>query len=127
MKALSECMLLTIALATLVWPALARTLLNCDTAEVIITSEAGSSKSVQTSRRLSFWADDASKTLTFADGGPLRITRFDPAWIDADHDDMQYDFDRSDGTLTYASSISEDSGTRTIVGSGHCQSTPNLP
>lgn len=120
-------MLLTIALATLIRPASALTLLNCDTSEVIITSERGSSKSVQSSRSLNFWADDTLKTLRFADDGQLRVTRFDAARIDADYDDVQYDFNRGDGTLTYAGSTAEDRSTRTTVGSGYCQSTPSLP
>ena len=56
----------------------------------------------------------------FADGRPLRIKRFDEYWISAEGDDIQYEFNRSDGTLTYAGSTVEDSTAVTIVGSGRC-------
>jgi hypothetical protein len=34
-------------------------------------------------KSLSFWLDDASKTITLADGATLTITRFDDNWISA--------------------------------------------
>jgi hypothetical protein len=70
---------------------------------------------------MNFLIDDAAKALAFADGRPLRVKRFDGAWISAERDDIQYEFNRSDGTLTYAGSIVEDN-TATIIGSGRCES-----
>jgi hypothetical protein len=125
MKAASKYMLLTIALTVLAWPVLARTELNCDVTEVIITSSPAGSTSIQKRGQLSFLVDDAPKTLTFSDGKPLQVTQFDQARINADYGDIEFVLDRRDGTLTYAGSNTVGSTTKTIVGSGHCKSTPS--
>jgi hypothetical protein len=67
---------------------------------------------------MSFWIDDAAKTFAFTDGRRLRVTRFDKSWISANSDD---EFNRGDGTLTYAGSTTEGNTTTTIVGSGRCE------
>jgi hypothetical protein len=54
------------------------------------------------------------------DGRPLRIRRFDDYWISAERDDIQYEFNRGDGTLTYAGSMVEGITSTTVVGSGRC-------
>jgi hypothetical protein len=117
-------MLLTVVLTVPAQPVRAHTELSCDVAEVIITSSPVGSTSVQNRRHLDFWLDDRSKTLIFSDGRPLRVTRFDESSIRADRDDIQYDFNRSDDTLTYAGSTTERVTTRITVGSGHCAAIP---
>ncbi len=113
--------MVAIALATLAQPVQARTDVNCATTRVIITSAPGGNRSVQIEDHLSFWIDDAAKTLAFSDGRPLRVTRFDDSWISADREEIYYELNRRDGTLTYARSTTEGNTTTTIVGSGRCE------
>ena len=48
---------------------------------------------------MSFWVDDVAKTVMFADGTALTVTRFDDNWLIASRDDSSYVFDRRNGTL----------------------------
>ncbi len=121
MKGVSECALLTIALATLAQPVLARTYLNCSIRKVVLISAPSGDTSSAIEEHLSFWVDDQAKTLTFLDNTPLNVTRLDRFWISADRNGIFYEFDRGDGTLTYASSTMNDSVSTTIVGSGRCE------
>jgi hypothetical protein len=70
---------------------------------------------------LGFWIDEAAKILTRADGMPLTIRRFDDRWISAARGDVSYEFDRQNGSLTYAGSTTKDGVTRIIIGSGQCR------
>ena len=123
----SVCILAILALTILSAPAevrqaeQARTQIDCTTTKVIMTDEAGSKGSVQVEERMTFWIDDAAKTFVFSDGRRLRVTRFDKSWISANSEDIQYEFNRADGTLTYAGSTTRDNITTTIVGSGRCE------
>jgi hypothetical protein len=112
---------LTIALAALVQPVVVDTQLNCSTKKVVIISAPGGETSSTREEDLSFWVDDAAKTLWFAGDGSLAVTQFDNYWISANSEGIFYEFDRHGGTLTYASSTTKDSVTTTIVGSGRCQ------
>jgi hypothetical protein len=67
-----------------------------------------------------FWIDEAAKTLVLTDGTLLTVRRFDDRWISAAHGDMSYEFDRQNGTLTYASSTTKDGTATIIIGSGRC-------
>jgi hypothetical protein len=98
-----------------------RTQFNCVTTKVIVTNKAGSKGSVQVEEHMTFSIDDAAKTFTFSDGRPLRVTRFDKSWISGNSEDIQYEFNRADATLTYAGSTTKDNVTTTIVGSGVCE------
>ena len=71
--------------------------------------------------QLNFWIDAADKSLTFADGARLRVIRFGPSWISGYRDDIRYEFNRSDGTLTFAGSTSEGTATTTVTGFGQLQ------
>ena len=82
-----------------------------------MTNKAGQTGSVQVEEHITFWIDDAAKT----DGQRLRISRFDKSWISANSEDIQYEFNRADHTLTYAGSTTKDNVTTTIVGSGRCE------
>ena len=86
-----------------------------------MTDKAGHKDTVHVEVHMSFLIDDAAKTVTFSDGRPLRIARFDRSWISANIEDVQYEFNRADGTLTYAGSTTKDNVTTTIVGSGLCE------
>ena len=123
----SERILVILVLAILTLPTQARqteqarTQFECATTKVIMTNKAGQTGSVQVEEHMTFWIDDAAKTFIFSDGRRLRISRFDKSWISASSDDIQYEFNRADRTLTYAGSTTKDNVTTTIVGSGLCE------
>jgi hypothetical protein len=102
-------------------PALGRSYLHCPTKKVVIvdTPKGRTSSSIEES--LSFWIDEAAKTLVFADGTPLTVRRFDDRWISAARGDMSYEFDRQNGNLTYASSTTKEDNATVIIGSGRCK------
>ena len=99
----------------------ARAQFKCVTTKVIMTAKAGLNSLVQVEEHMTFSIDDAAKAVIFSDGRRLRVTRFDKSWISANSEDVQYEFNRADGTLTYAGSTTKDSVTTTIIGSGHCE------
>jgi len=125
MKGVSECAVLTIALAALAQPVLARTYMNCSTRKVVLISAPSGDTSSAREEDLGFWVDDEAKTLTLLDNTPLIVTRLDRFWISANRDGIFYEFDRGDGTLTFASSTMNDSVSTTVVGSGRCEALPN--
>jgi hypothetical protein len=86
-----------------------------------MTDKAGHKGSVQVEEAITFLIDDVAKTVTFSDGRRLRVARFDKSWISANGEDVQYEFNRADGTLTYAGSTTKENVTTTIVGSGRCE------
>jgi hypothetical protein len=96
--------LLTIALAALAQPVLARTYLNCPTRKVVLVSAPTGDISSAREENLGFWVDDEARTVTFLDNTPLTVTRLDQFWISANRDGIFYEFDRRDGILSYASS-----------------------
>ncbi len=117
------CTVLLLALADLSHPALARTYLNCTTREVVIVNESGEELPSTKETNRSFWVDDVAKTVMFADGTALTVTRFDDNWLNASRDDSSYVFDRRNGTLSYATSTNG-RVTTVIIGSGRCESGP---
>lgn len=98
-----------------------RAQLDCATTKVILTDKAGHKDSVQFEEHMTFLIDDVAKTVMFPDGRRLRTTRFDKSWISANSEDVQYEFNRADGTLAYAGSTTKDNVTTTIIGSGRCE------
>jgi hypothetical protein len=121
-KAVNEwAVIIAVALAAQSEPTQARTQLDCATTKVIITATAGGDETVRAKEHISFLIDDAARTFTFADGRWLQVTRFDKSWISANSEDIQYEFNRGDGTLTYAGSTTKGSVTTTIIGSGRCE------
>jgi hypothetical protein len=121
MKGVSKCALLTIALAVLAQPVLARTYLKCATRKVVLTSGPIGSTSSARDEDLGFWVDEEAKTLTFLDNAPLTVTRFDEFWISADRDSIFYEFDRRGGSVSYASATTKGGVSTTIVGAGRCE------
>jgi hypothetical protein len=65
MKGVSECALLTIALAALAQPVLARTHLNCSTQKVAFISAPTGEISSASEENWGFWVDDEARTVTF--------------------------------------------------------------
>jgi hypothetical protein len=124
MRGAGACAVLTIALAALAQPVLARIYLNCSTRKVVIISAPGGDTSSSREERLGFWVDDEAKTLTFMDNTPLTVTRLDLSWISANRDSIFYELDRRRGILTYASATTRDAVSTTIVGSGRCEAPP---
>ena len=111
-----------IAVAALVQPAAPRAQFDCAITKVVITNTPESGTSVRLKEQLIIWIDDADKSLMFADGARLRVIRFDQSWISGYRDDIRYEFNRNDGTLTFAGSTSEGTATSTVIGSGNCKS-----
>jgi hypothetical protein len=106
MKGVGECAVLTIALAALAQPVLARTHLNCSTRKVVLVTA------------------PTGNTSSFLDNIPLTVTRLDQFWISAHRDDIFYEFDRRDGTSSYASLTTQGGVSTTIVGAGRCEALP---
>jgi hypothetical protein len=111
----------TIMLGVVILPALADTYLHCPSIKVVMTSGLHGETSSEKKEDLMFRLDDAAKTIKFTNNTPLTITRFDRSWISAESDSVSYEFDRQDGTLSFASSTMKDGVATTIVGSGRCQ------
>ena len=85
-------------------------------------STSAGDRSSRSEINLRFVIDEDAKTLTFADGRALVVTRLDSHWIGANSDDIFYEYDRQGRTLSYASSATKDSvTTTTIIGSGRCE------
>ena len=59
--------------------------------------------------------------VTLADDMPLTVRRFDERWISVDRGDVPYEFDRQNGNLTYASSVTKNGVATIIIGSGRCK------
>jgi len=116
-----QCALLLIAFTVWAKPALARSYLNCSTKKVVIVDAPTGNSSLSTEENVGFWIDDAAKIMTFADGTPLVVRRFDDRWISAARGDVSYELDRQDGNLTYASSTTKDGTATIIIGSGRCK------
>ena len=117
---LTRCAVTTVMIAIVARPVLAGTYLHCATTRIVIVSAPTGDTSSRSQESLNFLIDDAAKTLAFADGGSLAVTRFDKNWISANRDDIFYEFNRQDGTLSFASSTTKNNVTSTIVGSGRC-------
>ncbi len=124
MKGVRECTVLTVALAALAQPVLARTVLTCSTRKVVLISAPAGDTSSAKEENLGFWVDDEAKTLAFLDNTPLTVTRLDRSWISANRDGVFYELDRRDGALSYAGSTTKDGVSTTIVGSGRCEAPP---
>ena len=120
MKGVTRCAVVAVALAVLTPPGAAGTNLHCSTTEVVIIGALAGNTSSRSDESLEFVVDDVAKTVTFMDGRSLAVTRFDSNWMNLNRDDIFYVFDRQGGTLSYASSTTQNNITSTIVGSGRC-------
>ncbi len=128
MKIASECRtIMALVLATPAQPMLGQSQMDCTTSKLTITSSPGGAISAHTEEHLTFLINDEARTIGFSDGKQLRVNRFEQSWISADDNDIRYDLNRSDDTLSYAGSRTEDTTTTTIVGSGRCEIVPTKP
>jgi hypothetical protein len=125
MKVAAKGAAITIAVAALAQPLAARTRLDCSTTKVTITSAPDGNKSVRIKEDMAFYIDDDRKTLALSEGTRLRVRRFDASRISAEGNNIQYELNRSDNSLTYAGSTTQDSTTTTIIGSGQCKAAPS--
>ena len=119
------CIASLFVLADLTTAAVARTDINCSIREIVVEEGSGKGASSVHEQSLSFWLDEASKTVTLADGTALTVTRFDDNWISAKRDGISFEFDRRRHRLSYASATERDRVTTLIVGSGRCESGPH--
>ena len=122
-----ECGLLLTVVAVWTEPALARSYLNCLTKKVVIVDTPSGSTSSSIKEKLSFWIDEAAKTIALADGTPLTVRRFDDRWISAARGDLSYEVDRQNGGLAYAGSTMKEGVATTTIGSGHCETAAGPP
>jgi hypothetical protein len=119
-RAIAKCALLLIVVA--VWPApvFARSYLHCLTKKVVIVDAPSRSTSSNTEENLTFWIDDAAKTIAFANGEPLTVKRFDDRWISATGGGVYYEFDRESRSLSFAGTIMKEGTATIIIGAGTC-------
>jgi hypothetical protein len=119
------CIASLVVLADLTTAAVAGTDINCTIREVVVEEGLGKGASSTHEKSLTFWLDDASKTITLADGVALTVTRFDDNWISAKHGSISFEFDRKRDRLSYASATERNRMTTLIIGSGRCESGPH--
>jgi hypothetical protein len=98
-----------------------RTQYDCAGTKVVVTDKGGHKDAVRVEGHMTLLIDDAAKNVIFSDGRRLRITRFDKFWISGNSEDIEYEFDRADGTLSYAGSTTTDNVTTNVIGSGRCR------
>jgi hypothetical protein len=103
----------------------AGTPLNCAAKKVVIVDAPSGSRTSETEEHLSFSIDEAGRKISFADGVPLSIRRFDAQWISATYGDVSYEFDRRSDRLSYAGASAKDGTTTIVIGSGRCTSAEN--
>jgi 16S rRNA U516 pseudouridylate synthase RsuA-like enzyme len=79
MKGISECAVLTIALAVVAQPVVAATYLYCATRRVVIISRPSGNTSSTREEDLGFWVDDAAKISGSRTTRLLAVSRLDRA------------------------------------------------
>ena len=103
----------TVAIAT-------RIHLTCITNKVIIIDTPTGSSSSNSKENLTFLIDEASKKISFADGVPLSIQRFDDRWISVTGGGVSYELDRESRSLSFAGTIMKEGTATIIIGAGRC-------
>lgn len=111
-------LLLAICVSTVA--AATRVHLTCITNRVVIVDTPTGSSSSDTKENLNFWIDEASKRVSFADGVPLSIQRFDDRWISVTGGGVSYEFDRESRSLSFAGTIMKEGTATIIIGAGRC-------
>ena len=114
----SAILLLAICVSTVAAPT--RVHLSCITNKVIIIDTPTGSSSSNTKDNLNFWIDEASNRVSFADGIPLSIQRFDDRWISVTGGGVSYEFDRESRSLSFAGTIMKEGTATIIIGTGTC-------
>jgi hypothetical protein len=119
-RPVAQCAMLLLAICVATGAAATRLHLTCTTHKVVIIDTPTGSSSSDTKENLTFWIDEASKTVLFADGVPLSIHRFDDRWISATGSGVSYEFERESRNLTFAGTIMKEGTATIIIGAGRC-------
>jgi hypothetical protein len=112
--------ILLLAICVLTVAAATRANLTCITNKVVIIDTPTGSSSYNTKENLIFWIDEVPERVSFADGAPLYIQRFDDRWISATGGGVSYEFDRESRNLTFAGTIMKAGIATIIIGAGTC-------
>jgi hypothetical protein len=119
-RPVAQCAILLLAICVSTVAAATRVYLTCITDKVVIIDTPTGSSSSNTKENLTFWIDEASKRVSFADGVPLSNQRFDNRWISATGSGVSYEFDRGNRNLTFAGTIMKAGTATIIIGAGSC-------
>ena len=119
-RPVAQCAILLLAICVSTVAAATRVHLTCITNKVVIIDKPTGSSSSDTKENLSFWIDEASKRVSFADGVPLSIQRFDDRWISATGGGVSYEFERESRNLTFAGTTMKEGTATIIIGAGRC-------
>jgi hypothetical protein len=119
-RPVAQCAILLLAICVSTVADATRVQLTCITNKVVIIDTPTGSSSSDTKENLDFWIDEASKRVSFADGVPLSIQRFDGRWISAIGGGVSYEFDRESGSLSFAGTSMKEGTATIIIGAGRC-------
>jgi hypothetical protein len=119
-RPVAQCAILLLAICVSTVAAATGVYLTCITNKVVIIETPTGSSSSNTKENLTFWIDEASKRVSFADGVPLSIQQFDDRWISATGSGVSYEFDRGNRNLTFAGTIMKAGTATIIIGAGTC-------
>jgi hypothetical protein len=119
-RPVAKCAILLLAVCVSTGATATRVHLTCITNKVVIVDTPTGSSSSDTKENLNFWLDEASKSVSFADGVPLSIQRFDDRWISVTGGGVSYEFDRESRSLSFAGTIMKEGTATIIIGAGTC-------
>ena len=119
-RPVAKCSILLLAICISTVAVATRVHLTCITNKVIIIDTPTGSSSSDTKENLNFWIDEAAKKVSFADGVPLSIQRFDDRWISVTGGGVSYEFDRESRSLSFAGTIMKGGTATIIIGAGTC-------
>jgi hypothetical protein len=119
-RPVAKCTILLLAICVSTGAAPTRVYLSCITNKVIIIDTPTGSSSSNTKENLNFWINEASKKVSFADGVPLSIQRFDDRWISVAGGGVSYEFDRESRSLSFAGTTMKEGTATIIIGAGTC-------
>ena len=117
-RPVAQCAILLLVICVSTVAAANRVHLTCITNKVVIIDKPNGSSSSNTKENLIFWIDEASKRVSFADGVPLSIQRFDGRWISAIGGGVSYEFDRESRSLSFAGTSIKEGTATIIIGAG---------
>jgi hypothetical protein len=104
-RPVTQCVILLLAVCVSTVAIAGRIHLTCITNKVIIIDTPTGSSSSNSKENLNSWIDEASKKVSFADGVPLSIQRFDDRWISVTGGGVSYELDRESRSLSFAATI----------------------
>ena len=119
-RPVAKCATLLLAVCVSTFATATRVHLTCITNKVVIVDTPTGSNSSDTKENLNFWIDEASKRVSFADGVPLSIQRFDDRWISVTGGGVSYELDRESRSLSFAGTIMKEGTATIIIGAGRC-------